>query len=179
VLVPLRLSDGTLFVIDRGWVGVGERGGASEVPPPPEGPVTVTARLKPGEPSLSGQSRTGRQLATIRLGEIQELVGGAVFTDSYGVLVSERPAPAAAPQPIVTAPPLRDEGLHWSYMVQWIVFALIGFFGLGYAIRLEYRNRNRDDPRERARAEERRRRRALVRSDADEEDELLDRAGRA
>lgn len=178
VLVPLRQADGTILVVDRGWVGAGDHEGAAAVPAPPAGTVTVTARLRPAEPTPGGQTRSGRQLASIRPAEIRDLIGGAVLADAYGVLVSESPAPRAAPQRILTTPPLRDEGLHWSYMVQWIVFALIGFFGLGYALRVEYRNRNRDDPRERARAEERERRRARTRSDADEEDELLDRAGR-
>lgn len=177
VLVPLRQADGTIFIVDRGWVGVGQKGGVAPVPAPPGGTVTVTARLKPSEPTIGGQTRSGRQLATIQPAVIRDLIGGTVLTDAYGVLVSESPPPDAAPHRILSSPPLRDEGLHWSYMVQWIIFALIGFFGLGYALRLEYRKRNSEDPRERARAQERERRRALSHTDADEEDELLDRAG--
>ena len=71
---------------------------------------------------------------------------------------------------------MQDEGLHRSYMIQWVIFALIGFFGLGYAVRQEYRLRNVDDPAERQRAEERERRRASKKSDADIEDEILDAA---
>ena len=96
-----------------------------------------------------------------------------MYTGAYGLHDAEDPAPATAPTPTVTAPPTQDEGLHWSYMIQWIIFALIGFFGLGYALRTEYRKLNEDDPDEQARAAERARRRARKRTDADVEDELL------
>jgi hypothetical protein len=62
-------------------------------------------------------------------------------------------------------------------MIQWIIFALIGFFGLGYALRTEYRKLNEDDPAEQARAAERDRRKALrARTDAEIEDDLLERS---
>jgi hypothetical protein len=64
-------------------------------------------------------------------------------------------------------------------MIQWIIFALIGFFGLGYAIRQEYKHRNEDDPSQLAREKERERRRAVrPKWDAEIEDELLDHAPR-
>ena len=50
----------------------------------------------------------------------------------------------------------------------------MGFVGLSYAARQEFRARNAEDPDERERAEERARRRAArPRSDAEVEDELL------
>jgi hypothetical protein len=55
------------------------------------------------------------------------------------------------------------------------VFALLGFVGLGYAARQEYRALNADDPDERERAAEReRRRQAKAKSDNEVEDELID-----
>jgi hypothetical protein len=59
-------------------------------------------------------------------------------------------------------------------MIQWIIFALIGFFGLAYALVTEYRKLNSDDPAEKVRAAERDRRRRAKRTDSDVEDELLD-----
>jgi hypothetical protein len=51
----------------------------------------------------------------------------------------------------------------------------MGFIGLGWAVRQEYRIANEDDPAERERAAERARRKAAKpRSDAEIEDELLD-----
>ncbi|UAJ77872.1 SURF1 family protein [Leifsonia sp. ZF2019] len=180
VLTPLRTADGALFIVDRGWVPTGnDSDDPDTVPAPPTGTVTVVARLKASEPAISGRTASGDQVGTIQLSVVKEKLGGAdVYTGAYGLLDSEDPAPATAPTPTVTTPPTQDEGLHWSYMIQWIIFAIIGFFGLGYALRTEYRKRNEDDPAEKARAAERERKRALKRTDADVEDELLDASSR-
>ncbi|WP_374010498.1 SURF1 family protein [Leifsonia sp. LS-T14] len=176
VLTPLRTADGSLFIVDRGWVPTGSTTDAPDhVPAAPAGTVTVVARLKGSEPAIPGRSATGDQVGTIQLSVVKQKLGGAdVYTGAYGLLDTEDPAPATAPTPTVTAPPTQDEGLHWSYMIQWIIFALIGFFGLAYALVTEYRKLNSDDPAEKARAAERERRRRAKRTDADVEDELLD-----
>ena len=178
VLTPLRTADGSLFIVDRGWVPTGNTTDSPDhVPAAPAGTVTVVARLKASEPAIAGRTATGDQVGTIQLSVVKEKLGGAdVYTGAYGLLASEDPAPATAPTPTVTSPPTQDEGLHWSYMIQWIIFALIGFFGLGYALITEYRKRNSDDPAERERAAARERRRRAKRTDADVEDELLDAA---
>jgi cytochrome oxidase assembly protein ShyY1 len=173
VLTPLLLPDGTVFVVDRGWVPPGStEDGPDSVPSAPEGTVTVTARLKAGETTILGRTAPAGQVATIHLDTVAELLDRPTYTGAYGLLASESPAPAT--RPAAAARPQLDEGPHLSYAVQWIVFALLGFFGLGYAVRQEYRLVNADDPAERARAAIRREKRALKRTDADIEDELLD-----
>lgn len=174
VLVPFQLDDGTVFIVDRGWVPPGsEQDAPDDVPPPPTGEVTVVARLKAGEPTLAGRSAPAGQVATINLPTIADLVGLPTFTGAYGLLDSEEPAPATRPAAVVKPAP--DEGPHLSYAFQWVLFALMAFIALGWAIRQEYRIRNADDPAERERAAERERRRAArPRTDAEVEDELLD-----
>lgn len=177
VLTPLRLADGSIFIVDRGWVPTGSRQDAPDsVPAAPDGQVTVVARLKPSEPRLESRTASGKQIATIELAEVKTRVGGSVYTGAYGVLDSQEPKPAVGLTPVLSNPPIADEGLHWSYMIQWVIFALIGFFGLGYAIRQEHRLRNVDDPAEQARAEQRERKRSQKKTDADVEDEILDSA---
>ena len=78
--------------------------------------------------------------------------------------------PTALPKPAL------DEGPHLSYAFQWLVFAILGFVALAWAVRQEYRNLNADDPAERERAEARRARKLARPSDAQVEDELVDRA---
>lgn len=175
VLVPFRLDDGSVFVVDRGWVPVGNTQDAPDaVPAAPDGPVTVIARLKPGEPELPGRTAPAGQIATIELHDIAERIGEPTYTGAYGLMVSESPAPAE--RPTALPKPARDEGPHLSYAFQWVVFALLGFIGLGWAIRQEYRVVNADDPEERNRAAERERKRARrMPTDADVEDALLDR----
>ncbi|QYF74914.1 SURF1 family protein [Cryobacterium sp. PAMC25264] len=174
VLTPLLLSNGDVFIVNRGWVPTGEDQNAPDsVPAAPAGEVTVIARLKQGEPSLAGRSATGNQIATINLTEIAERLGTDTYTGAYGLMKSEDPA--TADRPTAVTRPVRDEGPHLSYAFQWFVFALMGFIGLGWAARQEYRTINAEDPDERVRAADRARRQAAKpRSDADIEDELVD-----
>ncbi|MFC6355571.1 SURF1 family cytochrome oxidase biogenesis protein [Luethyella okanaganae] len=174
VLTPLELADGTVFVVDRGWLPVGSRQDSPDiVPDPPSGEVTVVARLKAGEPTLAGRSASGNQIATIQLDDIAGRLDGSTYTGAYGLLDTEDPAPAE--RPIAVTRPVEDEGPHLSYAFQWFVFALLGFVGLGWALRQEYRAVNADDPAEQQRAAARERRKELrTRSDADIEDDILD-----
>jgi len=175
VLTPLLLADGSVFIVDRGWVPSGTKDLPDAVPAPPEGTVTVVARLKAGEPALAGRSAPAGQVATIELPLIAGQLEQPTYTGAYGLLASESPSAATMPSPAIK--PEADEGPHLSYAVQWIVFALFGFFGLGYALRQEYRLVNADDPDQRAKAAIRRDRASRrAKTDADIEDELVDAA---
>lgn len=177
VLVPFRADDGTVLVVDRGWVPVGSSQDSPDaVPAAPEGPVTVVVRLKPGEPVIPGRTAPEGQVATIHLPTIAEIAGDDIVTGAYGLLAQEQPA---VPRPAPYPRPAADEGAHLSYAFQWVAFGVLAFIGLGWAIRREYRLRNEDAPDVRAR-EEARARRAAGRAPSDDEveDALLDRAGR-
>jgi cytochrome oxidase assembly protein ShyY1 len=181
VLTPLRLADGTVFIVDRGWVAAGSTADKPVAYPAPQsGTVTIVARLKPSEPRLGGQTSVGNQIPTIELQDIKKRLGVDMYSAAYGLFDYSTPKPPVHLTRVIASPPVADEGLHWSYMIQWIIFALIGFFGLGYAIRQEYRHRYEDDPDMIAREAERERRKMLKRpTDAEVEDELLTGRSRA
>jgi len=176
VITPFRLDDGTVFMVDRGWIAQGSDGRPSDVPAPPEGEVQVTARLKAGEGRIEGRTSTGDEFATIDLEELAARVGEPSYTGAYGVLVQSG-ADAAEP-PLAAARPERDEGPHLSYALQWFVFALMAFVGLGWAANQERKALALTAAEERGEAPvpapaPRRPRRE--RADADVEDEILDR----
>jgi cytochrome oxidase assembly protein ShyY1 len=136
VLVPLRLTNGTVFVVDRGWIPAGETLEAPDsVPDTPTGEVTVIARLKPGEPEIPGRGAPEGQLATVRLQDVANLVGEPTYTGMYGLLISE--TPRAADRPLAAERPAEDEGPHLSYALQWIAFGILAFIGLVWAVRRE------------------------------------------
>ena len=139
VVVPLKLSDGTAVVINRGWLPIGndQAGKPDTVPAPPSGTVTVIARLKPSEPDVRRGAPEG-QLASIDLALYQEQTGYQLKQAAYGLMASETPRPAVVPE---AAPkPSVDEGPHLSYAMQWFAFGVMLFVGLGYAARQEALN---------------------------------------
>ncbi|GGA56683.1 hypothetical protein GCM10011490_03160 [Pseudoclavibacter endophyticus] len=174
ILVPFETTDGTIFIVNRGWLQTGnEQDLPDEIPQAPSAEMTVVARLQPGEPQVPGRTAPEGQIATIHLPTFADRLGeDRVYTGAYGLLAAEEPPAPAGKLP--TKPAL-DEGNHLSYAFQWIIFAVIAAIGLVWGVRNEYRHRNPDDPEVRAareRALERARRRGPT--DADEEDALLD-----
>ncbi len=178
LIQALRTAEGSTFFVDRGWVPVD--GASAEgidpeaLPSPPEGPVTVEARLRASEPEIPGRTTSGRAVASIELPEIAALAGvsDSAYTGAYGMLVSESPD---AEHGVLPAKPARDEGPHLSYAVQWYIFIAIAAIGVTYAARREYRTLNigSDEVLEYdRRTAERKRRRGP--SDSDIEDALLD-----
>ncbi|WP_243075103.1 SURF1 family protein [Microbacterium sp. SS28] len=186
VLVPFRLDDGRVLLVDRGWVPPGEeQAEPDDIPAAPEGEATVIVRLRPGEPLPgSGRSAPEGQVPTIHLQTVADAVdpatADALELSAYGIMVSEDPAPATRPQALES--PSADPGPHLSYAIQWILFALMGFVFIGYIIRTERAHRREDaEDAAAARAGEapptrpKKRRRD---ADAAAEDELVDTAGR-
>ena len=165
VVVPLVSANGDAVLVNRGWVPTGETQDLPDaVPRAPEGVVTVTGRLLPGEPDISGRSAPEGQLATINLERVTQVTGTAVDSRAYLALMSEQPA--VTPTPVLQPRPALDEGPHLSYTFQWFLFGLLGFIAWGYLVREDFR-RGLDVP-ARARPERR--------SDQEIEDALLDQA---
>lgn len=180
VLVPFRMDDGRILVIDRGWVPPAYEGGAEAVPAPPTGEVTVTARLRGSEAlPASGRTAPEGQVPTIHVPSIAEDTGEATITPFYAIMMNEDPAADVTPRRL--AAPEVDPGPHLSYAIQWILFAIMGFAFIGYMIRTELVSAPRDedddedddlDDDQVARVRRRPRRRDR---DAEEEDAILDR----
>ncbi len=163
VITPFRTADGTVFVVDRGWIDQAE--GAEEpvtAPATPEGPTTVVARLRPNEGDIAGRGAPEGQIASVNLPAIAEGLGAPTYTGAYGLLVSEG---GAAPGDVaIAARPVLDEGPHLSYTLQWFVFALGGYAAVAWGLREELRGAAATPRPERVR-----------RTDADVEDDILDR----
>jgi cytochrome oxidase assembly protein ShyY1 len=138
VLTPLRLADGSVFVLDRGWVSVGTKQDRPDsVPAAPRGTVTVEARLQGNEGPLAGRTAPSGEIPSIDLKEVAKTLDAPTYTGAYGQVRSESPATAVVPERIVPEPADTgvDEGTHLSYAIQWIIFALLGFGALGWSIR--------------------------------------------
>ncbi|QCR19239.1 SURF1 family cytochrome oxidase biogenesis protein [Agrococcus sp. SGAir0287] len=167
VVVPFRTDAGAILLVDRGWVPPGSTSAAPDaVPAPPEGEVTIVARLREDEGAIAGRGAPEGQIASVDLDAIAETHDEPVYTGAYGLLVTEDGQVADGVAPF--ARPVLDEGPHLSYTLQWFVFAIMGFVGFGWALRREARGDAELDEQPR---EPRGRRRQ---SDADVEDAILD-----
>ncbi len=180
MLALFRTDSGNVFVVNRGWIDAGntpEEPG--KIVAPPEGRVTVHARLKESEPEIPGRETSGDMLATINLNDVADLVEQPTYTGGYGLLSAEFDAateePLSAEAGILQPKPERDEGPHLSYALQWYVFIIMAWIGLAYAIRMEYRSlypQSERTKRQDKKTAERKQRRGL--DDGEIEDALLD-----
>ena len=162
ILVPLQTERG-VFLVDRGWVPTGQQQDTPDVvPAAPPGEVKVVARLKPAEPALGDRTAPEGQVPTIQLSLIDAQVDGELWLGGYGLLEAETPS-AAAGAPVRR--PVIDDGPHLSYAIQWFAFAVMAFVALWWFMRQERRFLAGEAP-----ARPRRR------TDADEEDAILERS---
>jgi cytochrome oxidase assembly protein ShyY1 len=169
VLVPLRVADGSVLVVDRGWVAWDDdASGEVAVPAPPSGDVTVTVHLRADEPA-SARSAPAGQVQAIHVEQVLAAGGldGAASFGGYGAAVVEDPAAAV---PLGRLPePSTDPGSHLSYAFQWWTFAVGSLAAFTWMARRELLE-GAGGPAEDAAVPARRRRT----SDEETEDALID-----
>lgn len=169
ILAPFVTQNGEVIIIDRGWIP--QSTGSDEtgvIPDPPKGEVSVVARLKAGEPTIAGRTPSENTVGTINLPEIEEMLSRPTYTGAYGLLVSESPTTEHG---LLSERPARDEGPHLSYALQWYVFIVIAALGTLYGARQEHRSAIPPDV---ARDRDALRRSKRGRTDAEDEDALID-----
>jgi surfeit locus 1 family protein len=141
VVVPLRLADGTLVLVDRGFVE-----SSRPVPATPPGTVTVLGRLRGTETHHFGAiDDTGpgpftelhRLNVPLLSRQLAARTGGSTLPMYLDMLSSEPADPAVAPVP----DPQLDDGPHLSYAIQWCFFSLCAIAGWVLAVRRSARKR--------------------------------------
>jgi cytochrome oxidase assembly protein ShyY1 len=141
VLTPLRRTDGSIVVVNRGWIP--NDGSFLAVPHQyvlPSGVVHVEGLLQP--PQTRGafgpkDPPTGKltNLARADIARYAKQLDGPVVP-AWVQLQKETPAPAAgADAPRILAPPELDEGPYFSYSVQWFIFSTIAVVGYPLILR--------------------------------------------
>jgi cytochrome oxidase assembly protein ShyY1 len=134
VVDPLRLGDGTVLLVNRGFVP-----GTEALPPAPTGTVTVVGQLRRSEVRGTGQpsDATGVRLTQVRRIDIPllsaQLGAGAPVKPMYLQLLTSTPPEGTYPANV--AQPVLDNGPHLSYTIQWFVFSVCVIVGWVLAVR--------------------------------------------
>ncbi|NBE96689.1 SURF1 family protein [Nonomuraea sp. KC401] len=128
VLTPLRLDDGTLMPVVRGWA---KTSGDPAVAAVPEGRVAVSGRLRPQQGTDSVQRRgeglPAGQVQTVSTGELVNLWTGEKVRAGY--VVAQPPSGSLAQ--VKVDPPVVGGTLTWrnlAYAANWWIFAGFAVF---------------------------------------------------
>lgn len=139
VLTPFAVDGGPTVLVNRGYVKAGDGQGVPAFAAPPAGTVSITGRLRNGEPVMAGKTpfRTDgiQQVYSINPAQVSQ-VTGVPLTGSYLQLVEGQPGGLG-----VIAIPHLDAGPYLSYGIQWIAFGIVAPIGVGYFVLAELKQR--------------------------------------
>ena len=133
-LTPLKVSDGSTVVVNRGWFPQ-QAAQDDAMPAANTQPVTVTGLTREGDDeSGSVEATTGSpSIPTVTAIDAKALAPLMKADVPVNWIQLEQPVvpsgPKVLPQPELT------EGSHWSYTLQWAAFAIITVLGYGVLLR--------------------------------------------
>ncbi|MFC6087037.1 SURF1 family protein [Sphaerisporangium aureirubrum] len=143
LLTPMRLADGSVIPVVRGWVA-SATDPAVAVPP---GELTVTGRLQPSEPTDFARRRgaplPAGQVETVSSAVLVNVWHGARLRDGFVVATGAVPG-APAVKPVAVPPPTVAGGFTWrnlAYAAQWWIFAAFAVFMWFHFVRDTLRGR--------------------------------------
>ncbi|HAN70142.1 MAG TPA: hypothetical protein DCQ36_00930 [Actinobacteria bacterium] len=126
IVTGLRISDGTLVPVLRGWVESGDSAAAAV----PSGEVRVEGILQPEEIFYAGAPATAEAISAIARDSLERAWGEQV-PPAFVVLTSQQPSPAPAPMPVPPTVQTADVPFplqNFFYAFQWWIFAAFGAF---------------------------------------------------
>jgi cytochrome oxidase assembly protein ShyY1 len=133
VLTPLRTTDGTVVLIDRGYVKLDSKSGALPFAPAPGGTVQVTARVRADETdpknrdAFADPATGGRLQSYVVDSKVVARAGKLDIRPGYFQLDAGQPGVLGA-LPL----PQTDSGPFLSYALQWIAFGAMALLGWLY-----------------------------------------------
>jgi surfeit locus 1 family protein len=146
LLTPLELADGSLVIVNRGWIPLELDRVPVDSLPPPAGVVEVSGVMRSTESRSSiGPVDPPGQITVVNRIDLDRI--GALFDQPVLPvwLQALEAGPAGLPEPLVL-PDTADPGPHLSYAIQWFSFAAISLIGFGIVLRRAVNPRRRHLP---------------------------------
>lgn len=143
VVTPLKLTDGTIVMVNRGWTPAAASAVDSPTPSPaPDGTVAVLGRVrdvqdrpKPGPKDLpDGQ--------VDRIVPLEIVDSPDTLTNAYVEMTASRPDSKGDDIRTLPAPEV-TEGAHRSYAIQWLFFEIMTVIGWVILVRNEVKEQRK------------------------------------
>lgn len=143
VVVPLRLDDGRILLVNRGFVPYL----VEDVPEVPATDVEILGRLRESQTRSLGQlsdpvDGTLTEAQRVDIPRLSRQLPGEVVPMYVDLIESIPPEVADLPEPVAT--PDLSEGNHLSYAVQWFIFSIAVAVGWFLAVRRSMSTRRRE-----------------------------------
>lgn len=133
-----QIKKSHVVFIDRGWLSTGNSQDRPDlVPVLPSGEITLVGRLRLNSPNKMDSAPRGQisHSSAAMAGKKLNLITHSYYQAFYLQLDTENGQTLSIPKHLDA--PTADEGNHLSYAFQWVIFALLAFAALGWAIRKE------------------------------------------
>ena len=141
-VVPLVTADGTVLLVDRGWMPSENQGASpTDLPEPPDGTVTVEGWVR-ADATGDSTAVEGHSTRAISSTEISEAIDQPTF-GGFVQLKTEDGEPAADLEPVEL--PELNNGPHFFYGLQWWFFGVLAVFGFCYLAFDEWRTGRRTE----------------------------------
>lgn len=143
VTTPLRLTDGTIVIINRGWTAAANSAVDSPVVADvPSGTIEVLGRLR------VVQERTKPAPADLPAGQVDRIMpteivdGPDTLSNAYVEMTASEPESLTSEIRTLPAPEV-TEGTHRSYAIQWIFFEIMTVIGWIILVRNEVKEQRK------------------------------------
>ncbi|WP_052120080.1 SURF1 family protein [Inquilinus limosus] len=141
VMTPLRADDGTVVLVNRGFVPTENRDPATRAAGQVEGPVTVTGLLRITEPK-GGFLRSNDPAAERWYSrDVTAIAAARGLTNAAPYFIDADAAPNPGGLPIGGLTVISFPNSHLVYAITWFGLAALLLVGVGYAVRSERRGR--------------------------------------
>jgi cytochrome oxidase assembly protein ShyY1 len=139
IVDPLRMANGRVVLVDRGWLAASVTRGAlalPAVPAAPAGQVTITGLVHLPESRADTPTRSDGRLTVRRISPARVATElGYPLLGAYLTLDTQQPA--ADPTFVAVPVDHQDSGMNAGYVIQWWAFGLITLLGFGWVARRE------------------------------------------